>query len=189
MEFDEPKILIRRAQATDLALLGVVGPAAYAEAYAYLWGNPRAFLRQLKTFSEGAFAEHLHRETARIWVAMVNGDIVGFLTMNLGAADPVTGSAGGAEIARIYILGPASRLRLGRRLLKAAMEQALAEGAAYVWLHVMASADRARRAYLQWGFSELGRTTFTGGVAAGLSEMVVMAMPIVNRVDRSLAAR
>ena len=188
MATNGPKILIRRAEEADLIALGIVGPAAYSEAYAYLWDDPHAFLRQLKTFSAEAFAKHLSRENARVWVAEIDDDIVGFLTMNLGAADPVTGSAGGAEIARIYILGPARRLRLGRRLMEAAIDEALAEGTAYVWLHVMASAEWARRAYLQWGFSELGGTTFTGGVAAGLTDMVVMAMLIGSWGDNSLEA-
>ena len=86
----DARIDVRRGLPTDTNTLGVVGPAAYAEAYAYLWDDPQAFLRQLKTFSADAFAQHLGRENARIWVAVVEGDIVGFLTMNLGVADPVS---------------------------------------------------------------------------------------------------
>jgi ribosomal protein S18 acetylase RimI-like enzyme len=177
MSADGAGVEIRRCRASDIEALGIVGPAAYAEAYGYLWDDPSAFLRQLTTFSASAFAGLLAREETRIWVATLCGDVVGFLSMNLGVADPITNADGGAEIGRIYILGPARRLRIGSRLLTAAIEEASATGCAYVWLDVMASADWARRAYAQWGFEELDGTTFTGGVAAGLADMLVMAKP------------
>ena len=150
----DARIDVRRGLPTDPNTLGVVGPAA----------------------------QHLGRENARIWVAVVEGDIVGFLTMNLGVADPVSGANGGAEIARIYILGPARRLRVGPWLLAAALEEAVTEGCSYVWLHVMASADWARRAYVKWGFEEKGTTLYAGGVRVGFEEMVVMVRPITTPV-------
>ena len=173
---------IRRCRMSDIDALGVVGPAAYAEAYAYLWDDPSAFLRQLTTFSAAAFGDLLKRGDARTWVSTLDGEIVGFLTMNPGVADPVTGASGGAEIARIYILGPARRLGIGPRLLAAATEEAVRKGCTYAWLHVMASADRARGAYARWGFVELGRTVFAGGVAAGFADMVVMSRSITGSV-------
>ena len=189
MAWEESEVVIRRATEADAGALGVVGPAAYAETYAYLWDDPLAYLRQLTTFSTSAFAELIARENAHVWVAAIRGEIVGFLSMNLDTADPVTGAGHGAEIARIYILRQARRLRLGHRLLEAAIEESLAEGTAYVWLHVMASADWARRAYAQWGFSELGGTAFAGGVAEGLADMVVMARPISRASSPPLDAR
>ena len=54
---------------------------------------------------------------------------------------------GGASIPRVYIIGPAQRMGLGRLLLNAAIEQAGAMGLFRLWLDVMASATAARRAY------------------------------------------
>ena len=117
----------------------------------------------------------LTRTDARVWVGEVAGNMVGFLSMIVGSFDPVEHRPGGAELPRIYILGSAQRVGLGRLLVDAAVEQAAAEGLSYVWLDVMASADRARHAYAKWGFHELGSKRFERTVKVGLSDMVALA--------------
>ena len=52
----------------------------------------------------------------------------------------------GALIPRIYIIGPAQRMGLGRLLLDAAIEQAATERLSHLWLDVMESATAARLA-------------------------------------------
>lgn len=166
---------MRPATMEDLDRLGIVGPAAYAEAYAYLWASPGAYARHLATFSRAAFAELLARPDARVWVAEAEGAVAGFLTMALGSPDPVERRPGGAELHRIFLLGPARGRGLGRRLLDAAAAEATREGAPYLRLDVMASADWARRAYAGWGFREVGAVRFDRGARDELSGMVVMA--------------
>jgi ribosomal protein S18 acetylase RimI-like enzyme len=113
-----------------------------------------------------------------VWIGEVAGTIVGFRSKIVGSLDPVQHGSSGAELPRIYILGSAQRMGLGRLLVDAAVKQAVAEGVSYVWLDVMASADQARRAYAKWGFHELGSRRFEKTVKAGLSDMVVLAMEI-----------
>ena len=79
---------IRRATLDDAAELGFVAPVAYAEAYAYLWDRPQAFLRHLQTFGEQAFRRTLASNTRRVWVALLEGRIAGFLSMNLSIPRP-----------------------------------------------------------------------------------------------------
>jgi diamine N-acetyltransferase len=165
---------VRRATAEDADLLGVIGPAAYAEAYSYLWDRPDAYAEQLQTFGSDAFKRLLSQPDARVWVSETGGTVVGFLSMIIGSIDPVERRPGGAEIPRIYIIGPAQRMGLGRLLLDAAIRHAGVEGLSHVWLDVMASADSARRAYLKWGFREVGCWVFGKPVRPGLSDMVVM---------------
>src|SRR5262249_28027365 len=98
----------------------------------------------------------LARPEARLWIGEVRGTVVGFLSMIVGSVDPVERRLGGAEIPRIYVIGPAQRTGLGRLLLDAAIEQAETEGLSHVWRDVMASGTAARRAYGQWGFREIG---------------------------------
>jgi len=168
-------VQIRRATVGDVGKLRVVGPATYADSYAYLWDDPVSFVRQLDTFGPSAFAELIGRDDAFVWVAESGADILGFLTMIADSPDPVRRQAGGAELARIYLVRPAQRLRLGQRLLDAAVSEATATGASYVWLDVMTSADQARRAYINWGFDETGSRVFQHPVACGMADMVVLA--------------
>jgi diamine N-acetyltransferase len=174
---------IRRASAADIDQLGVIGPAAYALAYAYLWADGAAFARHLATFSAEAFGKFLKRADTRLWVAEIDGSIVGFLSMIVGSANPITGWPNGAEIPRIYLLPGAQKLGLGRRLLEAAIGQAREEKLGHVWLDVMASAQHARRAYRLWGFSEIGTTSFGKPVRSELAEMVVLIKRIEGGAD------
>jgi diamine N-acetyltransferase len=166
--------IVRRATAEDGEVLGIIGPAAYAETYGYLWDRPDAYSDQLRTFGPQAFESLLARPEARVWVGEAGGTIVGFLSMIVGSVDPIERRPDGAEIPRIYIIRPAQRTSLGRLLVDAAIRQATTEGLSYVWLDVMASAAAARRAYAKWGFREIGNRHFEKPVKVGLSDMVVL---------------
>lgn len=169
---------VRRATVEDAEVLGIIGPASYAEAYCYLWDRPDAYSDQLQTFGLRAFESLLACPEARFWIGEVRGTVVGFLLMIVGSVDPVERRSGGAEIPRIYLIGPAQRTRLGRLLLDAAIKQAASEGLSHVWLDVMASATAARRAYAKWGFREIGTRQFEKPVKSGLSDMIVLMKEI-----------
>jgi ribosomal protein S18 acetylase RimI-like enzyme len=151
---------VRLATAEDVYMLGIIGPAAYAEAYAYLWDRPDAYFGHLQSFGQRAFEALLARTDARVWVGETAGTMVGYLSMIIGSLDPIEHRPRGAELPRIYILGSAQRIGLGQLLVDVALKQAAVEDLSYVWLDVMASADRARRAYAKWGFHELGTKQF-----------------------------
>ncbi len=163
--------VIRQATALDAERLGSVGPAAYAAAYGDLWDDGAALSRWLDSYGAAAMSAFLGRKETRAWVAEVDGEIVGFLTMIVGSANPATREAGGAEIPRIYLLPGAQRFGLGRRLAEAAIAEARDLGLSHVWLDHMASADQARRAYLKWGFTPLGDWRFDQPVRAGCDAM------------------
>jgi diamine N-acetyltransferase len=166
--------VIRRASSPDVHNLGIIGPAAYEAVYGYLWDDSAALARQLATFGAEAFAKLLERADARLWVAQLDASILGFLTMIVGSANPITKETNGAEIPRIYLLPGAQRLGLGKQLLNSAIAQARDENLGHIWLDVMASAGHARTAYLKWGFSELGLRRFEKPVKPELADMVVL---------------
>jgi len=76
--------VVRRASPEDAEVLGIIGPAAYAEAYSCLWDRPDAYSDQLRTFGRGAFESLLARPDARLWIGEVGGAAVGFLSMIVG---------------------------------------------------------------------------------------------------------
>ncbi|EKT4505027.1 GNAT family N-acetyltransferase [Pseudomonas putida] len=174
-------IEVRRATVDDAEALGVIGPAAYAAAYHYLWSDCVALAQQLDTFSSSAFLRLLQRADSRLWVAEVDGVVVGFLTMIVDSSNPVTHEDGGAEISRIYLLPGSQKRGLGLRLLNAAMAHANELGLTHVWLDVMASATNARSAYLKWGFKEIGEKDFSRKVKAEHSQMVVLRNGLCSR--------
>jgi diamine N-acetyltransferase len=87
--------IVRRATAEEAEVLGINGPAAYAEAYGYLWDRPDAYCDQLRTFGPQAFESLLARPEARVWIGEAGGTIVGFLSMIVGSVDPIDRRPGG----------------------------------------------------------------------------------------------
>ncbi len=171
-------IQVRRATLDDAPELGFVAPVAYAEAYAYLWQRTDAYLAHLQTFGERAFRQILRSDHMRVWVAIVDDRIAGFLSMNMASPDPIRRAPNGAGLPRIYFLAQTRGMGLGRKLFDRALKDARVAGKAYLWLDVMTSADWAYRTYEKWGFKEVGRRVFGGGVRRDLSEMIVMVRPI-----------
>ena len=94
-------VIVRRATVEDANVLGIIVPAAYAEAYGYLWDRPDAYSDQLRTFGAPAFASLLAKPEARLWIGEVEGAAVGFLSMIVGSLDPIERRSGGALIPRI----------------------------------------------------------------------------------------
>lgn len=166
---------ITRAIEADAAEIGIIGPAAYAVHYFEDWTNdPAAFSRQLATFGPDAVRETLKRPDARMWVARADGVAIGFLTMIVGAVDPVEQKPNGAELPRIYLLSGATGGGVGRKLLAAAEAQAREEGLTHVWLDVMEHAQWARAAYARWGFVDIGAHAFHRKLNGGRGGMRVL---------------
>jgi len=166
---------VRPAALHDIAALGAIGPAAYAEAYGDWWVSAAGLARHLASFAAPAFAALLADPGVRLWVAEQENAVVGFLSLHLDSPDPIAGRAKGGECRRIYLLRAAMGQGLGRALCDAAAEEARQAGLDHLWLDVMAEAPWAVKAYSAWGFAEIGRKQFHNALRGDLREMIVMA--------------
>jgi diamine N-acetyltransferase len=167
-------LTIRRATSSDIPMLGLIGPAAYAEAYGDWWETPAAYYAYLRGFGAAAFTALFALPEARVWVAEVDDAPIGFLTMRLDTSDPISGEAGGAEIGKIYMLGSVRGAGVGRALFEAAEAEARAAGAAYLWLDSMARAEWAWRTYERWGFVRIGEIVLDNGLKPDRTTLLVM---------------
>jgi len=156
----------------------VIGPAAYAQAYGHIWGDAAAYTAQLETFGAAAFAEWMAGEDRLCWLATADGAPAGFATLRLESPDPVRGAPGGAELARLYLLGPARGRGLGRALFDAACAAAARGGARHLWLDAMVSAPWAWRAYERWGMRRIGPQRFDRPVLEEHRAMLVLAIDL-----------
>ncbi len=158
----------------DCASLGVIAPAAYVAAYAWLWNDVAALSEQLATYSAAAMASFMARPDAAVWLAEAEGAMVGFLTMVAPSPDPILGIQTCAELPRIYLLPGAQRLGLGRLMQEEAVREARRLGFTHVWLDVMDSAPHAIAAYQRWGYKVIGETRFDRKVRSDLAGMLVL---------------
>jgi diamine N-acetyltransferase len=109
-------LTIARAGEADVAELGIIGPAAYAAAYHDYWDDAVGFARHVTSFGPEAMRTFLARPDTRTWIARQDGVGVGFLTLVMGALEPIGNRPNGAEIPRIYLLPGARRGGIGRKL-------------------------------------------------------------------------
>lgn len=165
---------IRLVEIADAEALGVIGPAIYAESYGHMWDDPRAYAKHLDSFGASAVATFIARQDARLWLVECERMPVGFLSIIMGSPDPIDGRTDGAEVPRIYILGPARGKGLGAKLLAEADRYAARSGAGHLWLDAMEAAPWAWQTYRKWGFAEIGCTTFPGRMKPEFKPMVVM---------------
>ncbi|MEM8696982.1 MAG: GNAT family N-acetyltransferase [Pseudomonadota bacterium] len=168
---------IRQAGEADAAQLGIVGPAAYAAAYGYLWPEPEPLMRHLESFGEAAVRSAME-EGALFWLAESDGTAIGFAMAIGGSSNPETGSETGIELRRMYLLPNVRGSGLGKRIYDVIEAHAREQGHDHVWLDVMASADWAHGAYLRWGFTEIGSRTFDKAVYEDRRDMILLAKEI-----------
>lgn len=168
--------IIRPATPDDFQALGMIGAAAYAESYNYLWDNPAAYAAYLQSFRPQTF-EGRPGESF-VWVIDVDGWLVGFLRMVPFSPDPVENQAECAEIHRIYLLKPCRGHGLGLKLLAVAEQQAMSLGLESLWLVSMRSATWAWRSYERWGFTKIAEIDFNKPVIESERHLVVMKRKI-----------
>lgn len=116
MPHSTPIFIIRSAQKKDAEVLGIVGPAAYASAYADIWEDAPALVDKLETFSAKSFANCLAASNSRVLIAEQQSKLIGYLTLLLDSASPLSKRVRGAEITRFYLRGPASGQGIGKAL-------------------------------------------------------------------------
>jgi len=165
---------VRVAERADANQLGIIGPAIYAENYGHMWGNTAAYAEQLATFGCGSVGDFITRPDTKTWLVEADHRAIGFLSLVLGSPDPVDARTDGAEVPRIYLLGPARGKGLAAKLMAEADRYARTTGANHLWLDAMREAPWAWQTYSKWGFSEIGETAFPADMKPEFKPMVVM---------------
>ncbi|MCB9712472.1 MAG: ribosomal protein S18-alanine N-acetyltransferase [Myxococcales bacterium] len=122
----------RRATAADLAPITALDARCF--------GNP---------WSEEIYRQELERSLSRLTVLEADGRIVGL------SCTWVVGDE--AHLLRIATVPELRRRGLGRELLRAAIDDAIAAGCAIMLLEVAAANEPARALYEAFGFEELAR--------------------------------
>jgi ribosomal-protein-alanine N-acetyltransferase len=100
-------------------------------------------------WSRTSFRNLLARSDAHLWVAVIDGEIVGYAV--------VWHVLGEAELGNLAVARSWRRLGLGQRLLDWVLAEASGRGAQRVYLEVRESNETAGRLYERRGFRRVGR--------------------------------
>src|SRR5262245_49718372 len=143
----EERVMVRRAEAKDLADVEAVARAAWRAAYAGI--IPDEVQRRLleSWYSPESLRRALTAQGSSFFVAELAGDVIGF-------AQYVRSSAESVELTRIYVLPDRQRTGVGMRLLDAGVVECSAQGLKYLTVHVERANRNGRRVYERASFAE-----------------------------------
>lgn len=113
-----------------------------------------------ESFSVEKLTAELSNELSQFYFAALNGEVIGYLKLNLGAAQTEIKDPNALEIERIYVLQGFHGKKVGQLLYNKAIQVANEINAKYVWLGVWEKNHRAISFYKKNGFMEFSQHVF-----------------------------
>lgn len=172
-------VRLRRATPDDAAALGLIGSAAFLEAFTWLLPGPDILAFCARNHTAEAYAKYLALPDTSITLAeTATGAPVGYAMLTAPDLSSVEGHPGDIELKRIYLLSRfrslktpvlddagqvVEGLRTGQALMDAAISNARAMGRTRLLLGTHAGNQRAIAFYHRNGFLEAGTRSFHVG--------------------------
>lgn len=117
----------------------------------------------LENFSELKLTNELSNPDSEFYFAILDGNPVGYLKVNLGQSQTEINHENTLEIERIYVLQQFHGKQVGQQLYRKAIELAKENQVDYVWLGVWEENPRAIAFYKKNGFVEFDKHIFKLG--------------------------
>lgn len=157
------KILIRKAELNDAALLASVGREAFAAAF-----SDQNSVENMEAYLSGAFSEAIQaaeivEQDSLFLIAETEESIVGYARLLVSPAPTCITGTTPLELVRFYLLPEWIGKGVSGTLMQACLDAARGGGHDVIWLGVWQENPRAIRFYEKWGFSIVGTHTFQLG--------------------------
>ena len=156
-------VIIRPASPLDLAALQSIGRKTFSETFAANNSKENLAAYLAEGFSVEKIGTELRNENSKFYFALQEGEVVGYLKVNLGDAQSEKQDPNALEIERIYVLQQYHGNQVGLLLYEHALAIAKERKAPYMWLGVWEENPRAIRFYQKQGFVEFGEHIFQLG--------------------------
>jgi ribosomal protein S18 acetylase RimI-like enzyme len=149
--------------AADVEQLAVLKAETFSEAFA-AENDPGELAAHLeREFSVGAVAAQLSDPNCDVTWVLDDTEPVGYMKLNLGPAQTVSGLHAGLELEQLYIRRTYQGLGLGGKLMNLAIETARRESLGFLWLGVWERNESAIAMYRHRGFRVFGDHVFMFG--------------------------
>lgn len=157
--------IIREVSPGEAERLAALGASTFYETFAAGndEGTMRAYLEQ--AFSAARMEAELAQPESTFYFAFPEAaeEPVGYLKINVGAAQTEEMGAEALEIERLYVRGEHQGSGVGAALMAQALEEAVRLGKSMVWLGVWEQNHRAVAFYRRSGFEVTGTHIFQFG--------------------------
>ena len=150
--------------------------STFTDNYSHL-NNANDFDEYLnKAFSESQLKSELINSQSAFYCCYLEDKLTGYIKVNLSDAQTDINDSTSLEIERIYVLKPFQGKGIGLALLNKAIEIAIENSLAYVWLGVWQENQKAISFYEYHGFHQFGTKHFYLG--NDLQDDALMKLPI-----------
>lgn len=152
-------VTIRRCVPGDEQALAMVGQATFLESLAGYVSGADILAHCPNLHSPLIYSQWLHQPSMSMWLAEVQpgGAPVGYLVMGPANEDDPRGAV---RIRRVYLLHRFQGMKIGRRLMDAALAQARRHEACRAVLHVYIKNLAGLAFYHRYGFSIAGARNY-----------------------------
>jgi len=156
-------IEVRSVTPGDIHLLIDISRRTFSETFSK--GNTEENIKEylIKRFSNEQLTAEVTNTDSEFYFAGLGDDVVGYLKLNIGAAQTELKGGNALEIERIYVLNEFHGIKVGQLLFEIAVKRARELGVNYVWLGVWENNQKAISFYKKNGFVEFDKHIFKLG--------------------------
>ena len=157
------EVKIHQASIDELEELQQISRTTFTETFSVHNSeeNMRNYLRD--NLSLEKLGEELNNPESSFYFAEMKDQVIGYLKLNVGAAQNEWKENTGLEIERIYVLKEYHGLKIGQLLFEKAISIATSMKMQYVWLGVWEKNERAIAFYTKNGFKVVDQHLFKLG--------------------------
>lgn len=156
-------MIIRKLTLADLNALQVLGKQTFFDTFVGTCSDDDMQKYLEDSFNLAQLEAELSNEEMLFYAAESEGEMLGYLKLNIGAAQTESQSLSAVEIQRIYVLNRYHGKGVGQMLFQQALSFAKQHQADYLWLGVWEHNHKAQNFYRKNGFVAFDKHTFMVG--------------------------
>lgn len=156
-------IQISQVELSDIDQLQDISRSTFLEAFSSVNTEENMTKYIDDSFSIEKLSAELSNQASFFYFAKLDGQVIAYLKLNVGAAQTDVKDDKALEIERIYVLEAYYGQKVGQLLFEKAISVATQQKAAYIWLGVWEENERALRFYKKNGFVAFDKHVFMLG--------------------------
>lgn len=154
---------IDQVKLNDVVQLQNISRQTFSDAFSAVNTEENMVKYLEESFSVDKLTAELSNKLSQFYFAVLDGEVIGYIKLNVGQAQTDVKDNDALEIERIYVSQAFHGKQVGQLLYNKAIQIARQAGANYVWLGVWEKNSRAISFYKKNGFMEFDKHIFMLG--------------------------
>ncbi len=172
-------IIIKQATIKNINELQKISRQTFLESFSS--GNTEENMKKYldEKFSKEKLMAEMNDPNSAFYFAVIEGNIIGYIKLNVGRSQTELQNESGLELERIYVLQEFRGKRIGQALYEKTIQVATEKNTDYIWLGVWEKNLRAINFYKRNGFIEFDKHIFILGDEEQID--IMMKLPLKHK--------